>query len=90
MTTVAFVRRFLADYARNGANLLLLAIVPVVFVDAMAGGGHDGHDATGGGAVDVPARATVTVRYTMPATPPTFACHVSKHDEAGMTGTVTY
>lgn len=40
MTTVVFVRRFLADYVRNPVNLLLLAVVPVVFVvvvaDAMA------------------------------------------------------
>lgn len=40
MTTVVFVRRFLTDYTRNPVNLLLLAVVPVVFVvvvaDAMA------------------------------------------------------
>jgi ABC-2 family transporter protein len=32
MTTTVFVRRFLADYARNPVNLLLLAVVPTVFV----------------------------------------------------------
>ena len=36
----ALVRRFMADYARTGANLLLLALIPVVFVivaaDAMS------------------------------------------------------
>jgi hypothetical protein len=40
MTTMVFVRRFLTDYLRNPVNLLLLAVVPVVFVvvaaDAMA------------------------------------------------------
>jgi hypothetical protein len=40
MTTLVFARRFLTDYVRNPVNLLLLAIVPVVFVvvvaDAMA------------------------------------------------------
>ena len=33
MSTVVFVRRFLADYARNPVNLLLLLVVPTVFVD---------------------------------------------------------
>ena len=37
MTTLVFVRRFLADYARNPVNLLLLAVVPVVFVVVVAG-----------------------------------------------------
>lgn len=40
MTSLVFVRRFLTDYVRNPVNLLLLAVVPVVFVvvvaDAMA------------------------------------------------------
>jgi hypothetical protein len=31
-TTVLLVRRFLADYTRNGPNLVLLAVIPVVFV----------------------------------------------------------
>jgi hypothetical protein len=37
MSTVVFVRRFLADYARNPVNLLLLVVVPVVFVIVVAG-----------------------------------------------------
>jgi hypothetical protein len=37
MTTVVFTRRFLADYARNPANLFLLVVVPVVFVALAAG-----------------------------------------------------
>jgi len=32
MTITLLVRRFVADYARNGPNLLLLVLVPVVFV----------------------------------------------------------
>lgn len=34
--TLALVRRFLADYARNGTNLLVLVLVPVTFVVAAA------------------------------------------------------
>jgi ABC-2 family transporter protein len=37
MTPVLFVRRFLADYARNPVNLLMLVVVPTVFVIAVAG-----------------------------------------------------
>ncbi|MFG2058732.1 ABC transporter permease [Micromonospora sp. NPDC048930] len=37
MSVLAFVRRFLADYARNRVNLLLLVVVPVVFVVVVAG-----------------------------------------------------
>lgn len=37
MTTLTLVRRFLADYARNPVNLLLLAVVPIVFVVVVAG-----------------------------------------------------
>lgn len=37
MKTVVFVRRFLADYARNPVNLLLLVVIPVVFVVVAAG-----------------------------------------------------
>lgn len=37
MTTVLFVRRFLADYARNPVNPLVLVLVPVVFVVVAAG-----------------------------------------------------
>ncbi|HEX5995149.1 MAG TPA: ABC transporter permease [Jiangellales bacterium] len=36
MTTVVFVRRFLTDYARNPVNLVLLAVVPIVFVVVVA------------------------------------------------------
>jgi hypothetical protein len=36
MTTLVFVRRFLGDYVRNPVNLLLLAVVPVVFVVVVA------------------------------------------------------
>lgn len=35
-TSLAFVRRFLADYARNPVNLLLLVVVPTVFVVLVA------------------------------------------------------
>jgi hypothetical protein len=37
MTTVLLVRRFLADYARNPVNPLVLVLVPVVFVIVAAG-----------------------------------------------------
>ena len=37
MSTVVFVRRFLSDYARNRVNLLLLAVVPLVFVVVVGG-----------------------------------------------------
>src|SRR6266508_872292 len=37
MNTIVFVRRFLADYARNPVNLLMLVLVPAVFVVAAAG-----------------------------------------------------
>lgn len=37
MTTLVFVRCFLADYARNRVNLLMLVLVPVVFVVVAAG-----------------------------------------------------
>ncbi|MFI7544829.1 hypothetical protein [Actinoplanes sp. NPDC049599] len=48
MTTVVFVRRFLADYARNRVNLLLLAVVPVVFVVVVAGAMADAAKLLGG------------------------------------------
>src|SRR6266511_3006669 len=32
MTTIVFVRRFLADYARNPVNLLMLVVVPGLVV----------------------------------------------------------
>jgi hypothetical protein len=37
MTGPLLVRRFLADYARNPVNLLMLVLVPVAFVGAAAG-----------------------------------------------------
>jgi hypothetical protein len=37
MTVLIFTRRFLADYLRNPVNVLLLAVVPVVFVVVTAG-----------------------------------------------------
>lgn len=37
MTRLVFVRRFLTDYARNPVNLVLLAVVPVLFVVVVAG-----------------------------------------------------
>jgi uncharacterized cupredoxin-like copper-binding protein len=54
---------------------------------AMGGGGHEGH---GGSAVRLEAGETKTLAFTMPSTPPTYACHLAGHDDAGMTGTVTY
>lgn len=36
MNVLVFTRRFLADYVRNPVNLLLLAVVPVVFVIVVA------------------------------------------------------
>lgn len=47
-TTMAFVRRFLADYARNPVNLLLLVIVPTVFVVVVAGSMADAAKLLGG------------------------------------------
>jgi len=58
---------------------------------AASASAHAGHAAGGdGAAVYVVSGETKTVDYTMPAQPPTFACHVDGHDDAGMTGTVTY
>jgi hypothetical protein len=37
VTTVVFIRRFLADYIRNPVNLLLLVVVPTVFVIVASG-----------------------------------------------------
>ncbi|HEX7747013.1 MAG TPA: hypothetical protein VF462_17345 [Micromonosporaceae bacterium] len=37
MTTFVYVRRFLADYARNRVNVVLLVVVPIVFVGVVAG-----------------------------------------------------
>ena len=55
MTTLVLVRRYLTDYVRNPVNLLLLAIVPVVFVVVVAGSLADFAkllDGTGGIAVE--------------------------------------
>lgn len=57
---------------------------------ANAGGSHGDHAEGGGSAVEVGPGETKTVDYTMPSQPPTFACHIAAHDDAGMTGTVTY
>lgn len=48
MNTLVFVRRFLADYARNPVNLLLLAVVPAVFVVVVAGSMADAAKLLGG------------------------------------------
>ena len=47
-TTLAFVRRFLADYARNPINLVLLVVVPTVFVVVVAGSMADAAELLGG------------------------------------------
>jgi hypothetical protein len=47
-SSVAFVRRFLADYARNPVNLLLLVVVPTVFVVVVAGSMADAAKLLGG------------------------------------------
>jgi ABC-2 family transporter protein len=48
MTTALFVRRFLADYARNPVNLLVLVLVPLVFVVVAAGSLADAAQLLGG------------------------------------------
>ena len=61
-TTALLVRRFLADYTRNGPNLVLLAVVPVVFVVVAAPPLSDAArllGGTGGG----PALETVTAGW---------------------------
>ena len=61
-TTTLLVRRFLADYTRNGPNLVLLAVVPVVFVVVAAPPLADAArllGGTGGG----PALETVTAGW---------------------------
>jgi len=47
-TSLAFVRRLLADYARNRVNLLLLVVVPTVFVVVVAGSMADAAKLLGG------------------------------------------
>jgi energy-coupling factor transporter ATP-binding protein EcfA2 len=48
MTTILFLRRFVADYARNPVNLLFLVLVPVVFVVVAAGSMADAAKLLGG------------------------------------------
>jgi len=48
MNLLLFTRRFLADYVRNPVNLLLLAVVPVVFVVVVAGSLADASKLLGG------------------------------------------
>src|SRR5665811_353013 len=48
MTTTLLVHRFLSDYVRNRANLLFLALVPIVFVMVAAGTLSDASQLLGG------------------------------------------
>ena len=48
ITSISFVRRFLADYARNPVNLVLLVIVPTVFVVVVASSLADAAKLLGG------------------------------------------
>ncbi len=50
---------------------------------------HAGHD-DGGSSTPLPPGATTEITFTMPDKAPRFACYVARHDQAGMTGTVTY
>ena len=55
MTTLLLTRRYVADYARNPVNVLLLAVVPTVFVVVVASSLADAAkllDGTGGIAVE--------------------------------------
>ena len=61
MTTLAFVRRFLADYARNPVNVLLLLVVPMVFVVVVAGSMADAAKLLGG--IGGPAVETATAGW---------------------------
>jgi len=61
MTSFVFVRRFLADYARNPVNLLLLVVVPTVFVVVVAGSLADAAKLVGG--VGGPAVETATAGW---------------------------
>lgn len=62
-STRLLVRRFLADYARNSANLLLLAVVPVAFVLAAAPSMADAAKVLGG-TDDAPAVEAVTAGWS--------------------------
>ncbi len=48
MSVLVFTRRFVADYARNPVNLLLLVVVPVVFVIVVASSLADASKLLGG------------------------------------------
>lgn len=54
-----------------------------------SGGGH-AHGAGDGASAEVKAGQVARVTFTMPSEAPTYACHVDNHDDAGMTGQVTY
>lgn len=63
MTTSVLVKRFLSDYARNRANLLFLAVVPVVFVTVAADTMADAASVLGGAGGGY-ALETVTAGWT--------------------------
>jgi len=62
MTTALFVRRFLADYARNPVNLLVLLLIPVVLVVVAAPSLADAAQLLGG-ASGGPAVETLTAGW---------------------------
>jgi uncharacterized cupredoxin-like copper-binding protein len=53
------------------------------------GASHGGHGA-GGASVEVAPGTTAELTFTLPDAAPAFACYVDRHDQAGMTGNVTY
>ena len=58
---------------------------------ATPGADHGGHAGGGDGeSVDVGPGETKTVTFTMPGSAPAFACYVDRHDQAGMSGRVSY
>jgi hypothetical protein len=61
MITLVFARRYLLDYVRNPVNLMLLAVVPVVFVVVVAGTMADAAKLLGG--VGGPAVETATAGW---------------------------
>ena len=63
MNTIVFVRRFLADYARNPVNLLMLVLVPAVFVVAAAGYLVDAAKLLSDAGGDAPSVATATAGW---------------------------
>lgn len=63
MTSLLLVRKFTADYARNGVNLLVLVLVPVVFVVVAAPSLADTARLLGGTGTPV-ATETVTAGWT--------------------------